>query len=302
MSELILYHYAQSPYSEKIRLMLGYAGLSWRSVTVPAMPPRPELAILTGGYRRVPVAQIGADVYCDTRSIAARLARLANRPELDINQADEATQAFARHADTRVFLAVFGAATGGLLRWLLQEIGPRHTLRFIADRIGIARRAKVPAPAGRKACDVIAGQLADMEQRLSAEFLFGDTPCAADFSAAFGLWFAHKIGAPLPPDTPRVDAWYARMQAFGHGVAEPMSAAQGLEVAHGAEPAELGELAVADPRPVSIAPRDYARDPIAGLLVGESLRAWVLRREHPRVGSVHVHFPKTGFGLREQPA
>jgi len=62
MSDMILYHHALSPYSEKIRAMLGYAGMRWESVIVPEMPPRPQLDRLAGGYRRVPVAQIGADI------------------------------------------------------------------------------------------------------------------------------------------------------------------------------------------------------------------------------------------------
>ncbi len=54
MSELILHHYANSPFSEKVRLVLGLKGLSWRSVTVPVMMPKPDVLALTGGYRRTP--------------------------------------------------------------------------------------------------------------------------------------------------------------------------------------------------------------------------------------------------------
>ncbi|HBC20217.1 MAG TPA: glutathione S-transferase family protein, partial [Alcanivorax sp.] len=53
MSDLILHHYALSPFSEKVRAMLGYAGLDWQSVTVREMPPRPMLAPLAGGYRKI---------------------------------------------------------------------------------------------------------------------------------------------------------------------------------------------------------------------------------------------------------
>ena len=70
MSDMILYHYALSPFSEKIRAMLGYTGMSWESVTVPEMPPRPQLDRLAGGYRRVPVAQMGADILCDSKPMA----------------------------------------------------------------------------------------------------------------------------------------------------------------------------------------------------------------------------------------
>ncbi len=39
MSELILHHYPTSPFAEKARLLLGFKGLSWRSVNIsPVMP------------------------------------------------------------------------------------------------------------------------------------------------------------------------------------------------------------------------------------------------------------------------
>ena len=85
MQEFILYHYAMSPFSEKVRAMLGYAGLSWQSVIVREMPPRPMLSALAGGYRKVPVAQSGADVFCDSRAIADEIARLSGKPELSLS-------------------------------------------------------------------------------------------------------------------------------------------------------------------------------------------------------------------------
>src|SRR5258707_12129727 len=66
MPETILHHYQLSPYSEKIRLALGLKGLSWRSVEIPVWTPRPKLTPMTGGYRRTPILQIGAEFYCDT--------------------------------------------------------------------------------------------------------------------------------------------------------------------------------------------------------------------------------------------
>ena len=49
--DLILHHYAGSPFSEKVRLVLGYKGLSWKSVSVPVILPKPDVVALTGGYR-----------------------------------------------------------------------------------------------------------------------------------------------------------------------------------------------------------------------------------------------------------
>ena len=73
MHELILHHYPTSPFAEKARLMLGFKQLSWRSVMIPPLMPKPDLTALTGGYRKTPVLQVGADIYCDTALIARRL-------------------------------------------------------------------------------------------------------------------------------------------------------------------------------------------------------------------------------------
>ena len=41
MSEIILHHYPASPYAEKIRAILGFKPLKWKSVTSPAVMPKP---------------------------------------------------------------------------------------------------------------------------------------------------------------------------------------------------------------------------------------------------------------------
>jgi glutathione S-transferase len=82
MAELILHHYDMSPYAEKIRLALGLKGLPWRSVVAPMVMPKTDLVELTGGHRRVPVLQIGADVYCDTHLIARVLDEVKPAPPL----------------------------------------------------------------------------------------------------------------------------------------------------------------------------------------------------------------------------
>ena len=82
MAEIILHHYATSAFSERVRLALGLKALSYGSVTIPAAMPKPDLLPLTGGYRRTPVLQIGADVYCDTNLILPTLERIAGGPTL----------------------------------------------------------------------------------------------------------------------------------------------------------------------------------------------------------------------------
>ena len=73
MTDIILHHYETSPYSEKVRLGLGLKGLAWGSVEIPVIMPKPDLTALTGGYRKTPVLQIGADIYCDSQLIMREL-------------------------------------------------------------------------------------------------------------------------------------------------------------------------------------------------------------------------------------
>lgn len=87
MAEMIIHHYPQSPVSEKIRMAMGFKKLSWRSVEQNRFPDRPELFQMTGGYRRLPVLQIGADLYCDTQCIFRELERRAPEPTFFPNYA-----------------------------------------------------------------------------------------------------------------------------------------------------------------------------------------------------------------------
>ena len=79
---IILHHFDRSPFSEKIRVVFGHKGLSWRSVRIPPIMPKPDLMPLTGGYRRTPVMQIGADVFCDTQIIIREIERRFPSPTL----------------------------------------------------------------------------------------------------------------------------------------------------------------------------------------------------------------------------
>ena len=73
MSTFILHHFDASPFAEKIRLVFGIKAAPWQSVQIPMIMPKPNLTALTGGYRKTPVLQIGAEIYCDTLCIAQEI-------------------------------------------------------------------------------------------------------------------------------------------------------------------------------------------------------------------------------------
>lgn len=300
MSEFILHHYAMSPFSEKIRLMLGYAGIDWLSVRVREMPPRPLLEPLAGKYRKIPVAQIGADVFCDTRSISTEIARLSGKPELALENCSEEIQQFVRHTDLEVFLACVLSAPGGtLLRKLWKGSSLLNVGRFLIDRINMGRKASVKAMGPKQAKQVVRSHLENMERMLVASsFLFGDKPTIGDFSAWHSLWFIRDMGESGYVDRfANVRAWMDRMATFGHGRFTEVSAEYALDAALSAEPRALPDNVdtVASGQNVSIAPDDYGQVPVSGKLLAGTAHGWVLGREHSRVGKVHVHFPKQGF-------
>jgi len=105
MSDLILHHYPTSPFAEKIRLILGYKQLAWKSVFIPMIMPKPDLTALTGGYRKTPVLQIGADVYCDTALICDVLEHWAPTPSLYPEAIKGTARIVAQWADSALFTA-----------------------------------------------------------------------------------------------------------------------------------------------------------------------------------------------------
>ena len=135
MSELILHHYPTSPFAEKIRLLLGFKGLSWRSVKISPVMPKPDLTALTGGYRKTPVLQIGADIYCDTALIARRLEQEKVSPALFPEGQEMIAATFAAWADSVVFQhAVSLVFQPESVAVRFAKLPPEAIKAFIADR------------------------------------------------------------------------------------------------------------------------------------------------------------------------
>jgi len=299
---LILHHYPLSPFSEKVRAMLGYAGIPWHSVTVREMPPRPSLERLAGGYRRVPVAQIGADVFCDTRTIAAEIARLARRPALDLARCNAEVQAHVQQVDLEIFLACMACAnTPAMGRRLLRSMPLLDIPRFLWDRVNIGRKASLSVSLLRNPRRVVLDHLEALEARLTQDFLFGAQPNHADFSTYHGLWFLRDMGgSSLVDGFANVSRWMDRIRAFGSGSCGDMESAQALDLARAATPRRIAPQDRVGPqigRQVDIEPADYAQGRTRGVLAGASATRWILAREDADLGRLRVHFPKAGYRL-----
>ncbi|MDY0747983.1 glutathione S-transferase family protein [Paucibacter sp. R3-3] len=301
MSELILHHYAGSPFSEKVRLVLGFKQLAWRSVDVPVILPKPDVVALTGGYRRTPFLQVGADIYCDSALMCEVIDATQPFPPLFDGAA---TRVLAQWADTDLFWAMiahtmqpagFAAIMGGLPPAVLQA--------FAADRA--AMTAGMKRPTARDATAQLTSYFDWLEQSLAdgRSFLCGDAPSVADFSVAQSVWFIRRappVAGVLEPFV-RLAAWYGRVAAFGHGMRSEMSGVDALALAASSTPVAVeveADLGFAAGDEITVTPTDYAQDPVAGTLVGLSTKRVTLRRVDERAGTVHVHFPRVGYAVK----
>ncbi|WP_408598686.1 glutathione S-transferase family protein [Pseudomonas sp. PLMAX] len=311
MSELILHHYPTSPFAEKARLLLGFKGLSWRSVTISPVMPKPDLTALTGGYRKTPVLQIGADIYCDTAMIARRLEQEKALPAFFPEGQEMIAASFAAWADSVVFQhAVSLVFQPESIAVRFGNMPPEAIKAFIADRAGLfsgGSATRLSAEQARHQWPTIMARLEQQLQREEGDYLFGE-PSIADFAMAHPLWFlkATPVTSPLVDNYPAVSAWLARVLGFGHGAPSDMTSEEALSVARDATPAALPDEQFADPngfrtgQQVVIAATDYGVDPVAGELVFAGSEELIVRREDERSGVVHVHVPRFGFRIEAQ--
>jgi len=305
MTELILHHYLGSPFSEKVRLILGFKGMSWRSVIVPAIMPKPDVVALTGGYRRTPFMQIGADIYCDTALMCRVIDALNPEPPLYPESTSGVSEIIAQWADTTLFwIAVPYTMQPAGIAHILAGASPEALKAFGADRAAMSphlRRATLADGAAQ-----LHTYLARLEHLLDdgRPFLLGALPSIADFSAAQSIWYIRRAPpvAVLLDAYPRVNAWYEQVHSFGHGRYTPMTSAEAIGVAAQGLTAATSfhaEPGLAEGDDVTVTPTDYAHDPVAGRLVGLSSNEVVIARTDERAGTVHVHFPRIAFQIKK---
>lgn len=303
MPDIILHHYYEeaSPFSERVRLVLGIKDLAWGSVVTGYVPPRPHLDILAGGYRRIPVLQIGADVYCDTRCIVDELERRYPEPTIYPNREQGLTAMLTSWANGPMLTSAFGLVVGVDSEQIPDD--------YIQDRIEITEgafnveqlKAAVPVLQDqvRVQFDWIESQLYD-----GRDYLLGGAVGLADITAYQIVWYlgeCYSKWSDLVAPFARLRAWMERIKAIGHGKRIDLDAAQALDAARDSEPqtAERGDpdaaIGAQPGERVQVMPDDYAKVPVTGELVASSAQHVAIRRTDPEVGEVVVHFPRAGF-------
>ena len=307
MSALIFHHYPTSPFSEKIRLMFGYKHLPWKSVVIPSIAPKPDLLALTGGYRKTPVLQIGADIYCDTALISDVLEHLQPLPYLYPEPSKGMARTLAQWADSTLFWTAMGynMQPKGVAQ-MFDHMPPGTAQAFMEDRQAMRKgMQRLHAGDAAAAYKSYLRRLSDMLD--SGPFLLGDVPCITDFAVYHPLWFTRtrtSVLADVLNITPAVLEWMDRMHAIGHGVFEKFSAADAIAVAAASVPAPLHDDIFQDEHGIALGSRvhitseSFGPEPTEGELVAATRMHYTLRRTDARAGTVHVHFPRIGFVLK----
>jgi glutathione S-transferase len=308
MADIILHHYPTSPFSEKVRLVLGYKQLPWRSVLIPAIMPKPDVIALTGGYRKTPFLQIGSDVYCDSALICDVLEHLRPTPTLYPEHQKGVARIVAQWADTTLFWAAmaYNLQPRGIAA-MFEGAPPEVAKAFGADRAamsgGMTRLRPGDASAAyksylRRIANMLEGQ----------DFLFGPAPCVADFAAYHPLWFSRvrvPVMAGILDATPAVLNWMDRMADIGHGQMDKMPSADAIAIcAAAAGPAPAHDHGFQDEHNlqlgsrVTVAAENFGQETTEGELIAATRTRYTLRRVDPRAGTVHVHFPRIGYVLK----
>lgn len=310
--EIILHHYWPSPVAHKVRTVLGLKQLSWQSVEIPRIPPKPDLVALTGDYRRTPVMQIGADIYCDSHCI---INELEKRFPGSLDPGNRTSHyGFSRWTDGEIFTHAIRIVIGSQV----DTIDPD----FLADRarlyFGPDWSAQSMAVGVTHSLVQFRTALASMEQTLAQgnSAINGDQLSLSDVYFYYLLWFVrgrYEHGPAMIDEFPLVSEFEKRVEALGHGTETDLDSKQAIEIAMKSEPQDqfpehtgtnLEPLAASLPQvdnDVSVVPDGDGGDPeVSGKLIHLDSDEIVLRRtlsHNGKESELNVHFPTTGYVL-----
>ncbi|MBX2856691.1 MAG: glutathione S-transferase family protein [Rhodobacteraceae bacterium] len=303
MSDLILHHYPPSPVSEKIRAGFGLKKLAWRSVEQNRLPERPELFAMTGGYRRIPVLQAGADIYCDTQLILAEMDARHPEPSFFPGGGFGMPFAVSRWTDDELFISAMKVAFAPAADKLPPALVADRTRLYLGPDGDMAKeRADLPHTLSQ-----LRAQLGWIEDRLSGgrAYILGDAPGMPDLLVWFIYWFVKNRYAEADVflgQFPNLTAWAGRVEALGNGSQTPMAPQEALDVAKAATPITPEQGDPLDPQGLapgmhaSVQPlTDSGETAVSGVIRFVSRDRIALTLENPLCGTVAVHFPRVGY-------
>jgi glutathione S-transferase len=284
---------------------MGFKKLAWRAVDIPMVMPKPLLMPLTGGYRRTPVMQIGADIYLDTSLIAAELERRNPSPTFYPAGGEAMAQIFTAWCDQNLFLPA--------ANFSLSLVADKLPAAFFEDRAKMMNRPVTPIEKMQAAVPLFKMQMSLQLDRLAKllsdgrSYLLGEKPGLADIAVAHPLWMAAKnsgrrSAAAFDP-YPTVRAWVDRVDAIGQGTRTPMSGEEALAIAKSASPEAPRPSEEIEGAPklgsrISVQTEDRTPEPVVGEVVYVGRNEVAVRRSAPETGDIVVHAPRAGFMFR----
>ena len=305
MSELIFHNYPQSPVAEKVRIAFGMKGLHWRDVEIPRLPPKPDVVALTGGYRRTPVMQVGADIYCDSICILREVERRYPSPTFFPSGADGMAYGVGRWSDGEMFTlcvkVILGAAGDALDPDFAKDRGQLYLGPDWADGLKAAN-AELPHLAAQ-----LRAHFGWADDRLGTgrNFMLGDAPGLPDALIWHLHWFIKGRWADGPAflsQFENLSAWAERVEAIGHGTSNALSPEEAIQIANTTDIATPESADPLDPqglRPgmkVTVAPDVNSGEQVVSGTVRMSNRDSIaILRTDERAGDVCVHFPRAGY-------
>lgn len=305
MTQLILHHHDPSPFAEKIRLVFGIKQLPWASVQIPMIMPKPDLTALTGGYRKTPVVQIGADIYCDSALIARELERRFPEPSLFPGGHTGLAYALGRWSDTAFFEPGAGLSMGENEQIPQEVLEDRKDFFNFMDFDRMAEGMPHAYAQFQANCQLLEDELTVV----NSDYLLGDTPAWVDILAYFPVWMAR---ANIPRATellepfPAINRWSESMEKIGRGQRTELASGDALRIAAESEPQAGGvveagafhDFQAGDA--VLVTPDDYGQDPVGGTLRALNHHEIVINRHSEALGTTALHFPRTGFLLERR--
>ncbi|MCH4887654.1 glutathione S-transferase family protein [Acidaminobacter sp. JC074] len=305
--KIILHQVKRSAYSEKIRLMLDIAGLDWLRVDAPTHTNKREVQrLLVEGYsRRIPLLQVGADMYCDTDVITHQLALLSGRKSFSKENLGDDRQ-MAIEMERGAFIAFLSSIPKKqLLSSYFKDYSIKDFSGFLIGRVQSFKGVEVESLPFDQAVKEKEGYLHRFNDILKNQtYLLMDLePAVVDFSLYHHVWYQElNNNLHTIEKYPHVMKWYRHMKSMRKSLPTPIDGMDALKTARENEPAEIPEHMLKTSRigsKVSLQPNDFAGQatlPVSGVIVGEDEHKIILRRETKETGVIHVHFPKNALG------
>ena len=300
MSELILHHYPASPISEKIRVIFGLKNISWRSVEIPNLPPKPDVIPLSGGYRRTPIMQIGADIFCDSQRILSEIERQNPSPSMSMGLIQ-----IINHWSDQLFHPIVAVAIASSSDVFPKEFLEDRKKLFLGDYADIESvKTRIPNFIAQ-----IRAQFSWAETAIgdNSGFLLGEEATIADASLFALTWFIRRrweIGEEFMEEFPNICLWEQSIKDIGHGTSTDMTSQEALDTAQNAQTTFKSKSYINDKQDIAVGDSvsivfdgNTGEKTVDGAVHTIDKNSIGLLHTNERVGTVCVHFPRVGYRI-----